>query len=108
MKRIQSNQGFTLVELIVVITILAILGTIGFISLQGYSAQSRDSKRASDMRALNTAVNVTNTNGIGLLNLIVQDTTRELAYASTNVGGTLLTSTTYEAGRIDFGVINQN
>lgn len=51
-----SNKGFTLVELIVVITILAILGTIGFLSLQGYSAESRDSKRTSDTRALVTSI----------------------------------------------------
>ncbi len=61
MIKIQLTKGFTLVELIVVITILAILGTIGFISLQGYSTQSRDSKRISDLRSIGTAVNVTNT-----------------------------------------------
>ena len=45
----KAVQAFTLVELIVVITILAILGTIAFISLQWYSAQSRDAKRVSDI-----------------------------------------------------------
>ncbi|MFK7780406.1 MAG: prepilin-type N-terminal cleavage/methylation domain-containing protein [Candidatus Gracilibacteria bacterium] len=45
----KQNKAFTLVELIVVITIIAILGTIAFISLQGYSAQSRDSVRISDV-----------------------------------------------------------
>ncbi len=48
-KKKLNNQGFTLVELIVVITILAILWTIAFISLQWYSAQARDSKRVSDI-----------------------------------------------------------
>ena len=61
MRRIQLNQGFTLVELIVVITILAILGTIGFISLQGYSGQSRDTKRISDVRTLASTVNIRST-----------------------------------------------
>jgi prepilin-type N-terminal cleavage/methylation domain-containing protein len=51
-----ASKGFTLVELIVVITILAILGTIGFISLQGYSANSRDAKRTNDLRALTTSL----------------------------------------------------
>lgn len=44
------TKAFTLVELIVVITILSILGTIGFVSLQGYSANARDSVRISDLR----------------------------------------------------------
>ena len=50
MKKQNNSLWFTLVELIVVITILAILGTIAFISLQGYSAQARDSKRLSDIQ----------------------------------------------------------
>ena len=53
-----ASKGFTLVELIVVITILAILATIGFISLQGYSANTRDTKRTNDLRALTTAIGV--------------------------------------------------
>ena len=53
MKKIK-NQWFTLVELIVVITILAILWTIAFLSLQWYSATSRDSVRISDMKTMKT------------------------------------------------------
>jgi type II secretory pathway pseudopilin PulG len=45
-----------LVELIVVITILAILGTIAFISLQGYSADARNSKRISDLGTIASAI----------------------------------------------------
>jgi len=51
MKNIKK-QWFTLVELIVVITILAILWSIAFISLQGYSADARNSKRTSDLNSL--------------------------------------------------------
>ncbi|MFK7780198.1 MAG: fibrinogen-like YCDxxxxGGGW domain-containing protein [Candidatus Gracilibacteria bacterium] len=53
---IKQKQAFTLVELIVVITILAILGTIAFISLQGYSASSRDSVRISDVSNMKTSL----------------------------------------------------
>lgn len=51
-----NNKAFTLVELIVVITILAILWTIAFISLQWYSADSRDSVRISDVSSLKTTL----------------------------------------------------
>ena len=49
-----KNKAFTLVELIVVITILAILWTIAFISLQWYSATSRNSVRVTDMKSMKT------------------------------------------------------
>ena len=51
-----SNKAFTLVELIITITILAILGTIAFISLQWYSAQSRDSVRLNDLTWIKTSL----------------------------------------------------
>lgn len=55
MKNIKK-QWFTLVELIVVITILAILWSIAFISLQGYSADARNSKRNSDLGSIQSAM----------------------------------------------------
>jgi prepilin-type N-terminal cleavage/methylation domain-containing protein len=102
-----SNKGFTLVELIVVITILAILGTIGFISLQGYSAQSRDSKRASDLRSISTAINVTNTNGIGLLQTVTPVTGNQLTAPSVGGSGSTL-ATDYTAGTPNYTVLGQN
>ena len=44
-----DRHGFTLVELIVVIVILAVLGTIGFVSLDRYTAASRDAVRIEDL-----------------------------------------------------------
>ena len=57
---IQKTKAFTLVELIVVITILSILGTIAFISLQWYSAQSRDAVRNSDLSSIKTGLELYN------------------------------------------------
>lgn len=51
-----KNSAFTLVELIVVITILAILWTIWFLSLQWYSASSRDSVRINDISSIKTSL----------------------------------------------------
>jgi prepilin-type N-terminal cleavage/methylation domain-containing protein len=55
MKKI-NKLAFTLVELIVVITIIAILLTISFISLQSYSANSRDAVRISDMAKIKVSL----------------------------------------------------
>lgn len=57
-KTIRRFHGFTLVELIVVITILVILGTIAFMSLSGFSANARDSARASDLSNLSKSLDV--------------------------------------------------
>ncbi|MFK7779715.1 MAG: fibrinogen-like YCDxxxxGGGW domain-containing protein [Candidatus Gracilibacteria bacterium] len=56
MIKLKNTKAFTLVELIVVITILSILGTIAFVSLQGYSADARDSARTSDMSRIKTSL----------------------------------------------------
>ncbi len=108
MKATASNKGFTLVELIVVITILAILGTIGFISLQGYSAQSRDSKRASDMRSISTAINVTNTTGIGLLTTLTPVAANQLTALPSVGGASTVLATSYQAGTPNYTVLSQN
>lgn len=56
----EKLRAFTLVELIVVIAILAILSTIWFISFQGYTSQSRDSVRVSDMKIVEKALVLNN------------------------------------------------
>ncbi len=66
-----TKNAFTLVELIVVITILAILGTIAFISLQGYSADARNSKRTSDLGNLQSSISLKQVEWVPLLSFIV-------------------------------------
>jgi prepilin-type N-terminal cleavage/methylation domain-containing protein len=94
-----ASQGFTLVELIVVITILAILATVGFISLQGYSAQSRDSKRTADLRSLSTAITTKNTEGQSLTSFVGTGTPAALALASASIAGSNSTATDYFANQ---------
>lgn len=101
MKATASTQGFTLVELIVVITILAILGTIGFISLQGYSAQSRNSKRTSDIASLVKQVSIKSTEGLALSSFITENPSQQLTNPSVGGTGTTLNSS-YFAGTPNF------
>lgn len=65
-----TKSAFTLVELIVVITILAILGTIAFISLQGYSADARNSKRTSDLGNIQSAISLKQVEGVPLMSFV--------------------------------------
>lgn len=96
-----TRSAFTLVELIVVITILAILGTITFISLQGYSADARNSKRTSDINNMQSAISIKMAEG-GWLMAFVGGTNENLltnialAGAVEHSGATL--TATYDAG----------
>jgi prepilin-type N-terminal cleavage/methylation domain-containing protein len=61
-----TKRAFTLVELIVVITILAVLATVGFISMTGYSQNSRDSVRLSDIKSITKTFEIQKTKDVKL------------------------------------------
>lgn len=102
-----TKNAFTLVELIVVITILAILGTIAFISLQGYSADARNSKRTSDVGNIQWAMSLKQVEGVPLLSFIITDTNSKVASADLSLAwsGTY-SGTAYNAGTPAYTVLN--
>jgi len=51
-----KKRGFTLVELLVVIAIIGLLSTLAFISLNSARAKARDAKRVSDVRQIQSAL----------------------------------------------------
>ncbi|MDD5711042.1 MAG: prepilin-type N-terminal cleavage/methylation domain-containing protein [Candidatus Colwellbacteria bacterium] len=46
----KNNQGFTLIEMLIVIAIIAILSGIVLVGVSGFQASARDSRRISDIR----------------------------------------------------------
>lgn len=98
----KNNGGFTLIELIVVITILAILGTIAFISLQGYSADARNSKRLSDINSISSAMWIKQTEGVSLMNLVTADPERTV---TGNLAGVTIDTTSYTAGQPNYTLL---
>lgn len=50
------KKGFTLIELLVVIAIIALLSTLAVVSLNNARTKSRDAKRVSDVKQIQTAL----------------------------------------------------
>jgi len=52
----RNKKGFTLIELLVVIAIIGLLSTLAVVSLNGARAKARDARRVSDVKAIQTAI----------------------------------------------------
>ena len=100
-----TQKAFTLVELIVVITILAILGTIAFISLQGYSADARNTKRVNDLGELTTSINTTVIDGVSLTDVVTSDPNSTLPATSQIAGTGITDGTDYVAGTPNYTIL---
>lgn len=100
-----TKSAFTLVELIVVITILAILGTIAFISLQGYSADARNSKRTSDIGNIQSAMSLKMVEGVPIMSFIDYSNV-ENELSSPSIAWATTSGDEYHAGVPAYTVLN--
>lgn len=53
-----KQSGFTLIELLVVISIIGLLSTLAVVSLNNARAKARDARRLSDLKAVQTALEI--------------------------------------------------
>ncbi len=61
----KKQKGFTLIELLVVIAIIAILSTVVMAGLNSARTKGRDAKRLSDIKQLQSALELCFDNGVG-------------------------------------------
>ena len=54
----RNKKGFTLIELLVVIAIIGLLATLAIVALQNARQKSRDAKRVSDVKQLQTSLDL--------------------------------------------------
>jgi prepilin-type N-terminal cleavage/methylation domain-containing protein len=54
----RNKKGFTLIELLVVIAIIGLLSTLAIVALQNARQKSRDAKRVSDIKQIQTALDL--------------------------------------------------
>lgn len=54
--KLPKRSGFTLIELLTVIAIIGVLSTVGTVSYEGARASSRDTKRVSDAKTIQTGL----------------------------------------------------
>jgi prepilin-type N-terminal cleavage/methylation domain-containing protein len=52
----KNNKGFTLIELLVVIAIIGLLSTLAVVALNSARMKSRDARRVSDIKQIQTAM----------------------------------------------------
>ncbi len=52
----RNQKGFTLIELLVVVAIIALLSTLAVVALGSARTKSRDAKRVSDIKQIQTAL----------------------------------------------------
>ena len=53
-----KKKGFTLIELLIVIAIIGLLSTLAIISMSGARAKARDAQRLSDLKQIQTALEI--------------------------------------------------
>lgn len=56
MKKIRSQKGFTLIELMVVVLIIAIMGAIGLVSFTQANRSARNGRRQADIESVRQAL----------------------------------------------------
>ena len=56
--KLNSKKGFTLIEMLVVVAIIGLLSSVIIIGLGGSRAKARDAKRISDLRQIQSALEI--------------------------------------------------
>ncbi len=92
-----NKKGFTLIELLVVIAIIGLLSTLAVVALGQARVKARDSKRLSDLKQLQTALELyyTDNNAYPAGSGVVMGATGYKCLTSSGFADTCASGTTY-------------
>lgn len=92
-----NKKGFTLIELLVVIAIIGLLSTLAVVSLNNARSKSRDAKRVSDIKQVQTALELyyADQNGYPSGSGIVLGSSTARCLSSSGFAATCTGATTY-------------
>lgn len=82
-----NKKGFTLIELLVVIAIIGLLSTLAVVALGSARQKARDSKRLSDLKQVQTALELYYTDNNAYPTAAVAVTLGSTNYACLNASG---------------------
>ncbi|NCS72335.1 MAG: prepilin-type N-terminal cleavage/methylation domain-containing protein [Candidatus Magasanikbacteria bacterium] len=82
-----NKKGFTLIELLVVIAIIGLLSTLAVVALGSAREKARDSKRLSDMKQMQTALELYFTDQNAYPIVATSETLGSGSYACLNASG---------------------
>lgn len=90
----KQQKGFTLIELLVVIAIIGLLSTLAVVSLNNARQKSRDAKRLSDIKQIQTALELYYNDANGYPGSAAVTSGGQIAYGGTVYMGTVPTAPT--------------
>lgn len=57
-KKMKKTKGFTLIEILIVVSIIGLLASVVLVGLGGFRSRGRDTRRITDLRALQNGLEV--------------------------------------------------
>ncbi|NMC51616.1 prepilin-type N-terminal cleavage/methylation domain-containing protein [Candidatus Kuenenbacteria bacterium] len=102
----KNRKGFTLIELLVVIAIIGLLATLSVVALNNARQKSRDAKRVSDIKQIQTALELYFVDQNGYPSVGTGQTLGSSNYAALSAGGFTATGST--SGTVYMGQVPSN
>lgn len=93
-----NKRGFTLIELLVVIAIIGLLSTLAVVSLNNARQKSRDARRVSDVKQVQTALELYYNDAGGYPNTGDADSGDTISYGGTTYMNSVPTAPTPSDG----------
>lgn len=101
----KKQKGFTLIELLVVIAIIGLLSTLAVVALNNARQKSRDAKRVSDVKQIQTALELFYNDANGYPTLSAAPSGSPISYLGTTYMGVVPTNPSPNGTAYTYGAV---